>query len=95
MYTTAQQQLLLERTGGATHTVDGVDLFCRVKALAVVPDEYGRVQVERRELEHVGGATFTRRAHHDTVVDGVTWHIVGVREKLSGIVVWSMEREVG
>lgn len=93
-YDPADLQMLLERTGGAVHSVDGVDLFCRVKGLAVAPDEFGRVMTERQELTHISGATFARRAHHDTEVDGVVWSVVGVRDKLSGLVVWTLEREV-
>lgn len=94
-YDPADLRLMLERTGGALHTVDGQELFCRVKGLAVEPDGLGRVMLERQELTHIAGETFERRAHHDTVVDGTTWSIVGVRTKLSGLVVWTLEREVG
>lgn len=87
-------QTLLERSGGAVHTVDDEALFCRVKGLRVEPDEFGRVMLERAELTHIDGATFLRSAHHDAVVDGVTWRVVGVWQKLSGTVVWTMEREV-
>lgn len=95
IYTAADLRMMLERTGGAEHTVDDEPLFCRVKGLAVEPDGLGRVMVERQELTHLTGETFERRAHHDTVVDEVTWSIVGVREKLSGLTVWTLERERG
>ena len=88
-------QMMLERTGGAVHTVDGVELFCRVKALPVEPDEFGRVMTERQELTHIPGDTFQRRVRHDTVVDGTTWSIISVHDKLSGFTVWTLEREVG
>lgn len=94
-YGPADIRMLLERTGGAVHTVDGVDLFCRVKDQGIQPDEFGRGMVAKAELAHIAGATFQRLAHHDTVVGGITWNVVGVREKLSGLVVWSLEREVG
>lgn len=94
-YSPEALQMLLERSGGAVHTVDGADLFCRVKDNGIAPDEFGRGMLAKAELTHATGDTFLRRAHHDTVVDGVTWHIVGVREKLSGLVVWTLEREVG
>ncbi len=94
MFVTDDLQILLERTGGTLHTVDGAELFCRVKGLAVAPDDFGRLLVERQELAYIADATFKRSAHHDVVVDGATWSIIGVREKLSGLVVWTLEREV-
>lgn len=95
VFNDATSQMLLERGGGAVHTVDGDDLFCRVKDLGVEPDSFGRTMLAKAELAHVNGATFARSCRHDVVVDGTTWSITGVREKLSGLVVWSMEREVG
>lgn len=94
MFSVDDLRMMLERSGGALHVVDGEELFCRVKGLAVTPDEFGRVMVERQELTHISGATFERRAHHNTVVDDITWMIVGVREKLSGLTAWTMEREL-
>lgn len=93
MYSADDLTMLLTRTGGALHTVDGEELFCRLKSLVVSPDEYARVMVERQELVHLTGATFPRAAHHNTEVDGVVWRIVGVRRKLSGLTAWTMERE--
>ncbi|MDR2550016.1 MAG: hypothetical protein LBD10_07465 [Desulfobulbus sp.] len=93
IYSTDDLRMMLERSGGAVHVVDGTDLFCLVKGLAVEPDDFGRVQIARQELSHIAGDTFERSARHDTEVDGVTWSIVAIREKLSGLVVWTMERE--
>jgi L-fucose isomerase-like protein len=95
IYSSDDLQMMLERVGGAVHTVDGAELFCRVKSLEIKPDEFGRAMIEHGELEHIAGATFSRRAHHSTVIDGTTWDVVAVRQKLSGNVVWSLEREVG
>jgi hypothetical protein len=94
-YTATDLRMMLERTGGANHTVDGSTLFCRVKSQPTVPDGLGRVQVERCELAHVSGDTFARTTRHDVELDGVVWRIAGVRDKLSGLVAWTLEREVG
>ena len=93
IYTRDELVEMLERVGGAIHDVDGEQLFCRVRGLQAEPDDFGRVLVERAELTHIDGDTWLRSAHHDTVVDGVTWRIVGVWRKLSGTVVWTLERE--
>ncbi len=93
MHTATDLRTLLERLGAAVHTVDGEQLFCRVRGLQAEPDDFGRGLVERAELTHIDGDTWLRSAHHDTVVDGVTWRIVGVWRKLSGTVVWTLERE--
>ena len=93
MHDATDLHTLLERLGATDHTVDGATLFCRVRGLQAEPDDFGRVLVERAELTHIDGDTWLRSAHHDTVVDGVTWRIVGVWRKLSGTVVWTLERE--
>ena len=93
IHTATDLHTLLERLGATEHTVDGETLFCRVRGLQAEPDDFGRVLVERAELTHIDGDTWLRSAHHDTVVDGVTWRIVGVWRKLSGTVVWTLERE--
>ena len=95
MYTANDLTMMLERTGGANHTVDGSTLFCRVKGLPAEPDGLGRVQVERCELAHIAGATFPRTTRHDVEVDGAVWQVAAVATKLSGLVVWTLEREVG
>lgn len=88
-------RMMLERTGGAVHTVDGVDLFCRVKDNGIAPDEFGRGMLATAELTLVDGDTFDRQPRHNTVVDDVTWRVAGVRFKLSGLTVWDLVREVG
>ena len=93
MHDATDLHTLLERLGATDHTVDGETLFCRVRGLQAAPDDFGRVLVERAELTHIDGDTWLRSAHHDSVVDGVTWRIVGVWRKLSGTVVWTLERE--
>lgn len=95
MFSDDDLQIMLERTGGAMHTVDGVELFCKVKDQGTAPDEFGRGMIAKAELTHIAGDTFQRSARHDTVVDGITWQVIGVRERLSGYVVWDLEREVG
>ncbi len=95
MFAEDDLEMILERSGGAMHTVDGDQLLCRVKALPTEPDGLGRVMTARQELTHIAGDTFQRRANHDTVVDGLTWGIISVQEKLSGFIVWTMEREIG
>ena len=94
-YNADDLRLLLERTGATDHVVDGATLFCRVIDKGQAPDEFGRGMVATAELTHLVGATFARSARHDAVVDDVAWQVVGVRQKLSGLVVWSLEREVG
>lgn len=92
IYTQDELTTLLSRSGGAIHLVDGEELFCRIKGLAVERDEYGRVMGELQELSYITGETYDRRVRHDVVVNGSTWSIVSVREKISGITIWTMER---
>ena len=92
IYSPDDLTMMLARSGAAIHQVDGEELYCRIKGLAVEPDEFGRVMSERQELSHITGATYRRSARHRSVVDGVQWEIVHVRNKISGLVVWTMER---
>ena len=92
IYTRDELVEMLERVGGAIHDVDGQPLFCRIKEETVDPDEYGRVLSARQTLSHAFGDTHQRSARYSAVVDGVDWTIVHVRQKTSGIVVWTMER---
>jgi len=94
-YSSEDLQTMLERLGGSTHTVDDAELFCRFKDMGIAQDEFGRGMIAKSELIHISGDTFQRFARHDTVVDGITWQVVAVRERLSGFTEWSLEREVG
>lgn len=95
VYDLDELTMLLERTGGAVHTVDGEKLFCRVKDKGIAPDEFGRGMLATAELTHVADATFLRSARHDIVVDEVVWQVAGARLRLSGLVVLDLTREVG
>lgn len=95
IYTYEQLFEMLSRVGGTYHEVDGEQLFCRFRAEARDPDEYGRVLGESARLVHIEGDTRERSARQQVTVDGQRWQIVHVLHKTSGVVVWTLARYTG